>query len=294
MKRDVDLTESEVPLVNGSKVTATTLLYWDGNANNNVYVDTGADSGTAYNLRLDEAPTKNGPVTVDVQKYINQYDQLGSQADAVATDLDDYINATYDKWQTGKINSSELVDPYLGARSYSPSGDYQTWSMLSYTSLGYSVPEGASNFGQMTVSTEGGTNYTGVLLTDGIPQNGTFEVGQQYDASALQGEQFIATDGGSKIDLQGNFTVLQLTTSDGGTMETVSYSNPDYKTTNLSELQSLYEELATLRAEIEARSPGTNGSAGGGSGFSQQQIAALALAGGAVLLVLGREGGARY
>jgi hypothetical protein len=53
-------------------------------------------------------------------EYYDRWTKIEQQsADAVAQ-VDTFINGTYDSYQQGDINASDLVDPYLGAREYSP------------------------------------------------------------------------------------------------------------------------------------------------------------------------------
>jgi phage tail tube protein FII len=215
-----------------------------------------------------EAPTSDfSPIQYqNMLDYRKKWEKIDSQKNSVQSELDTFINNTYDKYQAGDIDNSDLVDPYLGASRYSPSGDYQAWALSSLLSMGYSAPSNLSDFGSMAIE-EGGQRHEGILMSDGEPPAGQFVAGSTYDAANIDGSQIILTND-SKREITGEFTVLSATDADGNEQEAVSYTKPDYSTANTSEYRKLSNELANLRAQVEAREQALrNSSAAGGGGI---------------------------
>mgnify|MGYP000451120976 CR=1 FL=1 len=233
---------------------------------------------------------------LDSTKYVDRWNQIESQNTDAQNQLDTFINNTYASYQQGDINASDLVDPYLGARDYSPenSSQFQDWSLRTLSALGLNSPENLSNIGRMTVLT-GSASYDGILMSDGTPSGG-FTVGQTYNASNLEGLQFVAlADGGSK-ELSGEFTLESAETADGTTIQenkSVTYNNITYETANTSEFQALQDELDGLTAEINAKQQQQRNAGGGGLfpdfGFGGMSAPVGLIAAGAVVFLLGRS-----
>lgn len=234
---------------------------------------------------------------VDFPTYHDRWNRIEDQNNATQERITTFVNQTYDKWEAGLINSSDLVDPYLGAREYSPEDDFQTWSLMSLSSMGLNSPQNLSTFGQMEVVDETtGIVYQGILMSDSNPPSGKFEVNQTYNASNLSGPQFVVT-GSQQEELDGNFTIRSMTNSDGRQIDNTTYREVDYQTADLNELDALYSDLAELRNEIEAYERSTSSGGGGalfgglldglgGLGGLGQQIIVLILVGLGGLVVL--------
>jgi len=233
---------------------------------------------------------------LDATQTRQKFAEIEQQNDVVQAQLDTFINNTYENYQQGEINSSDLVDPYLGAREYSPenSSQFQDWSLRSLSALGLNSPQNLSNIGRMEVTT-GGMTYEGILMSDGNPTGG-FTVGDTYDAQNLTGSQFVAlADGGAK-ELTGKFTLANAETSDGTVIEeneSVTYNNITYETANTSEFKALQDELDGLTAEINAKQQQQRNAGGGGLlpdfGFGGVGAPVGLIAAGAVVFLLGRN-----
>lgn len=192
------------------------------------------------------------------------WSEIQSHRDQVVSEMDTFINNTYENWEAGTINVSDLVDPYLGAREFSPDAQYQTWSLRTLTSLGTSPPRNLSQFGNMTVEDHAdNSTYTGILLSDGTPAGDSFQVGTMYNASNLAGSQFVQTTD-STYSLEGNFTISAAYNASGSALSSIDYRTINYSTSNLSDFKESQEQLQQLNAEINALQDQLRNSSGGG------------------------------
>jgi len=241
-----------------------------------------------------KAPTQDHDrlIVMDLSEYKTTWGEIESQNDAVQGQLDVFINNTYDSYQQGDINTSDLVDPYLGAREYTPETS-ETWNLRTLASMGLAPPENLSNIGLMNVTTDG-EKVTGVLMTDNTPEGG-FVINETYNATALNGSQWVAETTGDVQRLSGNFTITSAETSDGEAYsdgEAITYRSIDYQTADTQEFQALQQDLDELTAEINARQQNLRNSGGTGwlpQGVNLGQIAPIALIVGGALVLLGRN-----
>jgi len=225
--------------------------------------------------------------------YAASNNRITAQRESVDGEINDFVNGTYDAWEAGLINISDMVDPYMADRN-GPDGDYQTWALRSLMSMGHASPTNLSQFGQMNVTDlSTGQTHRGILLSDGLPESGGFTVGNTYDAANLTGPQFIITSS-QTYKLEGSFRIDDATTASGENLTTVSYNQVRYRTTNLTEFKQQMEDIRVAQAEIEARQQRLRNSLNDGLGFGglfggssiSQTVALLviaALAGAALL-----------
>jgi hypothetical protein len=235
------------------------------------------------------------------ENYAGRWLEIQQQNDEVQAQIDTFINGTYDSYQRGEINVSNLVDPYLGAREFGPENatKFQSWTLQTLSAMGLNTPENLSNVGRMNVTT-GGVTYTGILMSDENPAGG-FEVGATYNASKLDGSQFVALDGGGNRELEGTFTLASAETTQGDVIqknESITYRNVTYETADTEEFKELQQELDLLKAEIEARQQRLRNQGGsgifdgigfGGLGGLGAVAPVVLVAGGAAVLLLGRN-----
>ncbi|WP_459193651.1 hypothetical protein [Halosimplex sp. J119] len=200
---------------------------------------------------------------VDLKRYKKANDEIVSQSQSVQSEIDSFVETTYDQYQTGEINNSDLIDPYMMNRQYSPNGSFQAWATTSLTLMGANTPENVQNVGSFEVEA-GSQKHEGMLLSDETPASGMFEAGNTYDPEAIGGQQYVVTDD-RIVELQRNFTIRNITNSDGENVQNVTVRKVNYNTANMTELRELNEELASLRAEVEAREQKKRNS--GGAGF---------------------------
>jgi hypothetical protein len=274
------LTERTVTLANGSTYTYTSVTTSQRRSSANYswtlhsdYIDTSTSAGrvyahniTRFNLTVEPPQDNYKTATVmNVTRTMENYNTTTRYADEVSAEVDTFANETYEAWQSGKINISDLVDPYLGAREYGTTNEsFQSWALRSTQALGVAGPETLESTGKMTVTVDGAT-YEGIVLSDGLPSSGAFEVGNTYDPANLSGPQFIVTD--SQItELSEPFTLDSATTSSGESVTSIQYRNITYQTQTLDGYKQLMQNLSTVAAEIEAREQDALVGGGGGSG----------------------------
>ncbi|MBO4249274.1 hypothetical protein IL252_15775 [Halomicrobium sp. IBSBa] len=207
--------------------------------------------------------------------------------------MDTLATNTYDAYQAGEINNSDLVDPYVFSQEFSPGDEYQGWAAAQLTMLGTNSPEAMDSIGRFDISTAGGTDHTGVLMSQTNPASGQFETNTTYDPSKIDGTQYVVTD--SEIhELTTNFTISSIETTDGERRQNVTIEKTTYETAdvNTTQLTKLYENLAYERAQWEAREQDLGGGGGGGflgGGSIDQTVALLALAALAGAALLGNS-----
>lgn len=235
------------------------------------------------------------PLTfLDVTELNQLWTEVDQQNTDVQNQLDSFVDTTYSAYQQGDITESELVDPYLGAREYSPESS-DTWTLRTLSSMGVNPPENLSSVGFMNVST-GDQTYRGVLMSATTPSGG-FQLNQTYNASELTGSQFVALESGGSRDLSGEFTITSATRADGTEItenETIRYTNISYGTQNLSEFKALQTQLDNLTAQINARQQRIRNSGGVGwlpdlGGLDLGSVAPVVVIAGGALVLLGRN-----
>ncbi|WP_255148995.1 hypothetical protein [Halorarius halobius] len=232
-------------------------------------------------LSVSEAPYESGKVALDKALWNSRWYDIENASTSTVDHVDTFANETYEAYQNGTISTADLIDPYLAQKHYAPEdgSDYQTWALSSLSRLGVSTPSTLENTGRMVVE-DHAANRTleGILLSDKLPNNDTFAVGQTYNASTLGGGQYVVTADGT-VELTGEFTPTEFVTKDGTEQQSVTYRNITYETANLTEYAALMETLQTQQAEIdalqeEARDGG--GGIGGGDGLLSGLVAGLA------------------
>ena len=290
-------------LVNATSQTALGVRVTDstGNAvadlaNGNETVNDGNQAVTFTGIYV--KPPNDNYDTLQVVRFgdfSEKWTKIESQNDEVQGQLDTFIDNTYSSYQQGDINASDLIDPYLGAREYDPETS-STWNLRTLSSMGLNGPKNLSTVGVMNITSDGET-VQGVLMTDETPTGG-FVVNQTYNATALNGSQYVAETNGDTQKLSGNFTVTSAETTDGEALvdgEAIEYRDVDYSTADTQEFQALQQELDELTAELNARQQKLRNS-GGGAGWlpdfgnvSIGQIAPVVLLAGGALVLLTRN-----
>jgi len=258
-------------------------LYW---------YDDGYDLPLRTPYTMSAAPYESSDVPMNAHvKFARQWLEIRQSSQETVDAVDTFANQTYEEYQEGQINTSDLIDPYLARSELGPvnNSDYQTWVLETLGNLGARTPDALESTGRMViVDNETNTTYEGILLSQELPANDTFEVGTTYNASTIGGGQFVATPNGT-VELTGEFTPTEFVTKDGTEQDSVQYKNITYETADLSEYKSLMENLTQLNAEIDAlQQDAATGGGGGlpGPDLTQQQLVILAIAGGAVILLL--------
>ena len=227
-------------------------------------------------------------VSISYQEYANSWSTIQSQSQTVKSEMDTLVENTYSAYQQGDINSSDLVDPYVLANQQSAGDDFQGWTAAQLTLMGTNSPENFDQIGSFNITTGSGTQYEGVLFSQENPASGQFENGTTYNPSQIGGTQYVVTSD-RIVELQSNFTVDKITTTNGQTVQNVTIQKTTYETTNVTELKQQYEDLAQKRAEIEAREQNLRGSAGGGLLGGSSSSLVLVLVGIGALYAVGQR-----
>jgi|GEM_PF-780591 len=301
--------EVEMDLVNdaGSHSTATRIVV------------PGTTGYAAHGFNSDEevvttpimvgAPNKNlDKINVTEPREYNQSLQtIDSQTASAQNQMDTVVNQTFDQYQAGLINSSDLVDPYMLHNQFNPGDEFQGWAAATLALTGSNQPTNYDQTGHMNVTLEDGTHLQGILHAPHNPlyinetnhsQSDGFVVNYTYNPGDFSGPIYLTTD--SRIrEIQQNFTLDDVRTVDGESRTNVTYVEKTYNTTSADDLEKLNEQMAELRAEIEARE---QASAGGGPIFgsgSGSMLPLVLIAAGVVAILLqgnnsnGGNGGSR-
>ncbi|QLH77572.1 hypothetical protein HZS55_09800 [Halosimplex rubrum] len=290
-------------LQNGTSVQVRTVDIQVGSYNPNygpwtetVTVDTGAvavdgvDGHSSYKYGFDEfvafppKPQDYNRVNItSLSSYERKLSKIDSQTSEAHTEVENFVANTYDQYIAGEINNSDLVDPYLAKREYSPGGSFQAWATTSLTLMGSNTPENIDEVGKFKVVT-GSASYEGMLLSDENPTSGKFAAGNTYNPDTIGGEQMLVTDS-RMLELTRNFTVANITNARGEQVRNVTVREVDYQTANTTEYNEVMQELAEIRTEVEAREQRRGG--GGGGLFGGWGGAKAALGGSALGIVVG-------
>jgi len=195
--------------------------------------------------------------------YQQEWQDIEDQNQQIQAEIDNFVDTTYPAYSSGEINSSDLIDPYLGARDFSPDANFGQFNLRTFASLGIEVPDDLDNVGSMNISHKG-TTYSGLLLSDESPTGG-FTVGTVYNSTDFSGPQIIMNEKGEDIvTIDGKFEIVDAKGPDGSDLSTVEYRDPEYNSTDLSEFKTQLTQLRNLSTEINARQAKLRSSGGGG------------------------------
>lgn len=323
-----DTGTTQYTLQNGTTVDVTTLII------NHTWYDTQNNVLSQYDEESEIGPTTgDGDVMVSVTSDVENYQEADSstnltgfatgtpgpnyergeafdfshfaphlsdieqQTDEAVAQLETFSQGTYDEYQAGDINASDLIDPYVLQSEFNPGDEYQGWAAAQLALLGTNQPTNLSRTGYMNITIDDGTPdgemVQGIVQSPENPPSGQFAVGETYNPANIGGTQWITTENRTRR-IEGNFKVNEVTTTDGETRQNFSIQKKTYTTANADELVKLNEQLSLLREEISAREQNLNSGVGGGGllgGGSQTVV--LVLVAGVVVVVLMSNGGRR-
>ncbi len=270
-------------LQNGETVTYRTIEYSSGGTPYTAALTDG-QGGTAIDIGYSHSSSEYDWIkAADTSRFASHLDRIENESTDAVSQLETVSQGVYQDYQEGEINNSDLVNPTMLSRQYSPGSEYQTWAAATLTSVGAGGPENLSQVGQMNLTLNDGTNVSGLLMSDGNPQSGQFDTGQTYDPANIEGAQFVVTNDRLR-EIKEPFTLRSTVTADGEERQNVTIQERNYETTNVTQLKQLYDEIAKTRAELEARQSalaGGGGFFGGGGG----NAAIIVVAGAAVFLI---------
>jgi hypothetical protein len=242
-------TQRTVTLTNGTTTEVTTIdvstggysaedanrAQWLGPTHGPIEYNNNGYSDTIRGLKMQGPTSDHSPLTYGtVTEYKTHWDEIESQSTSVQNDMDTLAENTYSAYQSGEINNSDLVDPYVLANQQSAGEDFQGWTAAQLTLLGTTSPENFDQIGSFNVTTGDGTQYEGVLFSQENPASGQFENGTTYNTSNIGGTQYVVTSD-RIVELDGEFTIDSISTQDGQTVQNVTIQKTTYETTNVTD-----------------------------------------------------------
>lgn len=263
------------------EMTSADYMVRDSANNNPSYVDTMNVSAPSTNF--------NDSVVLDFSQYYSRWTDIQNQNTQIQNEMGTLVDNVYSSYTQGTINNSELIDPYLAAREYSPENDSMAFTLRTLTSIGISPPDGLDAGVTMNVTDDDQiVTYNDVIfMSDGSPSGtGTFSVGQQYDAANIAGVQGVLDPtGGTWTELDGNFTI-ESAQRNGTSLSNVDMHQVNYTSADISEFQTLMSDLNNLTAEINAYQQELR-SSGGGAWFNFGNLGNIGGIGAVAILLLG-------
>jgi len=239
-------------------------------------------------------PTENlsSSTPLEFENYESTWSSIQGSSSQTQQETAVYINQSLGPAvEEGELDATDYISPSTLAQEYATEYKNST-SYVDATALaaysGMSTPD-LNNTASMTV-THDGTTYQGLLLSQNAPDAG-WESGETYDPALISGVQLfaVAGDNGRVVELDGQFTIEEISGPSGDPISTADTVEVTYETANTSEdYAELQQQIRTLNEQIEeqkaqATSGGTDG--GSSSGLLDQLAAALGVSVGAAIAV---------
>ena len=284
----VDVRTVKISVYDTESVGSTTYTIGPTTGRKNHTADDGInDFGNALDLLglMAYPPNENTDALnfTEFEKYERSLDNIDSQATSARSQMDTVVDQTYSQYQAGEINSTDLVNPYDLQNQANPGDDFQGWAAATLAVSGTNQPTDFDSTGYMNVTLEDGSELQGIIHSTENPPNGQFEVNETYDPSVVNGTQYLVTDDRLR-ELTQNFTLTNITTTDGEYRQNFTVVQKNYSTTSAEDLEKLNQQMAELRSEIEARQQATRG---GGAIFSgDNSMFPYILIGGGLIFIL--------
>lgn len=291
-------TNTSTTLANGSTIGFETLVWADSSLNGPTVNPFTQSLGGYDNETLFKVPPNSD---LSQFEYLDPYDwwkawnKTEQERQSSVNQVQNFVDGTYSGYSQGDLDTSDLVTPSLAERNYDSYGDTGTYTLNSLTKMGYSVPTDFSSTKTMKLEADG-SKRTGLLLSDGTPAGGQFEIGKEYNVSNIAGKQLVQTSS-ELLEIENNVTVLSVNQTDGSVKSSgsVAYDNPGYSSaTSIDEYRNQMQNLSQQLAEINARQDRLrNGTGSGGiglpslGGLSSTAVLVIALLG--ALLLFGRD-----
>ncbi|QKY20667.1 hypothetical protein B4589_009850 [Halolamina sp. CBA1230] len=220
----------------------------------------------------------------DPDKYHSKLTELKKTNSRLQDNVGKFSNSTWDALESGKIDASDLithgkmVSDY--SSKYSETG-YYVHAVAALSQLGLETPN-LNETAHMTIRYDD-AKHTGLLLSDTAPSNGSWVVGETYNASEIDGLQMFVTQQGTKIELSGEFELAAAQGPDGDEKSTVETRKTNYVTTDATEVKKVIERTEVTRKVIETREPDGTGVVPSGDDLP---VDWRVLAGGIVALII--------
>jgi hypothetical protein len=207
---------------------------------------------------------------MEIQPYMDRWKEIEAKNDNLQNESDAFVDATWQDYQDGNINSTDVLNRNTIMFEYGTSaqGNGSYYDVIGATAaMGLSTPN-MTNAGTMEITIPDANNtYEGMVFARNPPNN-QWEVGKTYNPDNISGPVMLGTTSGNMFEVKRNFTIDSATTKDGTSQSTVNTTNYNYKTANTTELQAKYDKLLKLTQELQERSETADGdsTSDGGSG----------------------------
>lgn len=201
----------------------------------------------------------------NLQKWAKLWNNINTKQNNVNEQVEIYVNKSYDAYASGKLNASDVLSRITLMTQYGAQAtENSTYAnvIAALSASGLSTPS-INGTGTMTI-TYNNQKMNGMLFSTVTPESGAWETGTTYNADTINGTQLWISTTGTKTTLQGNFTLTEITNTDGDNVKNVTVKEYNYRTSNTSELLEKMGELSDLRQEIEAMKIQASGGGGGG------------------------------
>jgi len=224
------------------------------------------DSASTTDEIIVEPPSSDyDPVyLVEYTNHSKKLYQIKSKQENLNSEVDAYVDATWQDYQDGNINSSDVLSRTTTMFEYGTNAQNGSYYDVigANAAMGLETPR-LNETGQMTISLGSGETVDGMLFARN-PPNGTWQVGQTYDPANISGPVQVATTSGEMKELSRPFTVESATDKEGNSRETVETTRYNYKTADTSETTSKYNDLLGLTKDLQQRSESVESEGGGG------------------------------
>jgi len=229
----------------------------------------------------------------DPGDWVQMTKELREQEPQMSTNIEAWANQTYDSYEAGNVNVTDIVDPATLAKEFASD----------YNSTGHYAYAGA-DLALMGVKTEMNTSFTievpsenatlyGQLYTDWEPAatGGDLETGHLYNISKADSMVFMATNDGLQA-INSDFKITSMTNvKTGESTNSTTTESYNTQTSDISVTEEQLQQLLEIREDIQEREEAA-ASGGGffdGLGLSADvAIPGLVVAAGAALVLLGR------
>lgn len=286
----------------------------------------GSDVGEIFEIAYNGDETKY----CDLRRFVSALDDVSAERDNVNGQLSGFVSDVYAQYSAGGIPTEDLVDPITAATELSQNYDGEQGQSAFAAMLG--IPTSAEQSVWLTLETDG-VDLVADLYTEHVPTDSDgneigFEAGKTYDpanftapvyvayeAAASQGstptETATATETGTQVDQQfihpdtaeqtasdfveidQPFTIQQIKTPDGSTVESFQTTSQNTQTADVSKLQEELAQIREIQTQMQEEAQEETGGGGGGGGFladsSDRELGILALGGAALVYLLGNN-----
>ncbi|MXR20769.1 hypothetical protein [Halobacterium bonnevillei] len=229
----------------------------------------------------------------DYNRFHNLLNELQTQEGQMSTNIEAWSNQTYDSWEAGNVNITDVPDPITLAKQFA----------TDYNSTGHYAYAGA-DLAMMGVKTEMNTSFTvevpsenetlyGQMYTDWEPAatNGSLETGHLYNVSKTDEIVYMATNDGLRA-IGSDFKITSMTNvKTGESTNSTTTESYNTQTADVTLTQEQLQQLLELRESVQERE---EAAASGGGFFDGLGLSAdvavpgLVVAAGAALVLLGR------